>query len=70
MPKRRVSLRLAENEVAVVAPKERWEHLILVYESYAEDPLYADSAEAWRNSAEWIREWIAKAEPKATEEEW
>lgn len=72
MPKRRVSLRLAENEVAIVAPKETWEHLIEIYEAFAYDPNYAASSEEWQGAANWVREWIEKAEPRKVveDEDW
>lgn len=70
MPKRRVSLRLADDEVAVVAPVERWEHLIMVYEAFAREAEDVDR-EAWNASADWIREWIARAVPRnQVEEDW
>ena len=58
--KKRVNLRLEENEIAVIGSQERWEHLIMVYEAFANDPDYPDK-EAWLASAAWIREWIELA---------
>ncbi len=72
MPKKkRVSLRLEPNEVAVVGSVERWEHLILIYEAYAAETHGAEKA-AWTDSATWVREWLEHAKSKETEleEEW
>lgn len=65
--KKRVTLRIGENEVAVVGPIERWQHLILIYEAYAnEQPEYAP---AWNDAIAWIREWIDKSSIVEEEED-
>lgn len=69
MTKKRVVLRLSDDEVAVVGPVEIWEHLILIYESFAMDPDYATSADLWRNAADWIRTTLEAAQPKGKYED-
>ena len=66
--KKRVNLRLEEDEVAVIGSQERWEHLIMVYECFANDP-DTENKEAWADSATWIREWLEHAKRKDTEME-
>jgi uncharacterized protein with PIN domain len=73
MAKKRVALRLADDEVAVVGPIERWEHLIIVYECFAEDPEYAEEADTWHEAADWVRAALKAAQPKdkyVEEDEW
>jgi len=69
--KKRVSLRLDSDEIVVVGSLERWEHLILIYEAYAEDS-DGQEKDAWLDSAQWIREWIEQAKKRevAQVEEW
>lgn len=64
MAKKRVALRLADDEVAVVGPIDRWEHLISIYEAFAVDPVYADDADAWYEAADWVRSALKAAQPK------
>ena len=67
--KKRVSLRLDDNEIAVVGPLEQWEHLIMIYEAYAAEAHGAEK-EPWLDSVAWVREWIEHAKRKEVEEEW
>ena len=69
--KKRVSLRLDSNEIAVVGTLERWEHLILIYEAYAA-AAPQNEKESWLDSVAWVREWIehAKSKEVEVEEEW
>lgn len=69
MSKKRVALRLSDDEVAVVGTRDRWEHLISVYECFAADETYADTTEEWLAAAEWIRDALKAAEPKIAEED-
>lgn len=64
--KKRISLRLENDEIAVVGSQERWEHLILIYEAFAADAHGADKI-AWLDSVAWVREWIEHAKSKDTE---
>lgn len=64
--KKRVNLRLEENEIAVIGSQERWEHLILVYEAFADDS-EGEDRQKWLDSAAWVREWIEHAKSKDTE---
>lgn len=68
MSKRRVSLRLADDEVAVVGPIQQWQHMIMWYEVMAEE--HPADADAWYDAANWIREWVEKANPKGADDEW
>lgn len=61
MSKNRVSLSLKDDEVVVVGPLARWQHLILTYEALAQDYTDPDEKIAWLNAAAWVREWITKA---------
>lgn len=67
MTKRRVILRLNPNEVAVVGRVDTWEHLVGLYEAFAEDapPEYKPG---WYEAADWIRSQIANYYDQ--EEEW
>ena len=70
--KKRVSLRLESDEIAVVGPIDRWEHLVLVYEAFAADAT-GQEKEAWLDSAMWIREWIEHGKSKdqdSIDEDW
>lgn len=66
MAKKRVALHVGEDEVAVVGPLPRWQHLVLVYETLAEE--YPDDSDSWHQAADWIRKWIAKASLVQAEE--
>lgn len=59
--KKRVTLRLSEDEVAVVGSVDQWEHLIEIYKVYAE---YSDDyyeKEEWLSAVKWVEEWLRKA---------
>lgn len=66
--KQKISLRLAENEVVVVGPIERWQHLILIYESYAH--ANPEEKDTWLAAADWVRGWISKSDVIDYDEEW
>jgi hypothetical protein len=59
MPKKRLTLRVDENEVAVVGPVDRWQHLVTTYEFLAS--VYPEDENAWLEAAEWIRTGLASA---------
>jgi len=69
--KKRISLRLENDEIAVVGSQARWEHLILMYEAFAMDA-HGEDKVAWLDSVAWIREWIdhAKVKENTFEEGW
>ena len=69
MGKRRISLRLSDDEVAVVGPVGRWMHLIQVYEAFANDPKYDFAKEEWLDAAAWIREWVDRGLPSREDDE-
>lgn len=58
--KKKVTLRLDNNEVAIVWTVEMWHHLIQIYETLEEEADEQDKA-AWREAADWIRKWLTKA---------
>jgi hypothetical protein len=59
---RRLSYRLHEGEALLVGEIESFEHLITMYEGFAEmDDLYdKDEREKWLEMAAWVREWLDK----------
>lgn len=59
MPKKRITLRVNQDEVAIVGPIDRWQHLILTYEFLA--TIYPESENAWLEAAAWIRDGITNA---------
>lgn len=59
---RKQSVRLADNDVVVVGPLERWQHLIMLYETMAEE--FPEDSDDWKAAARWIRDWIQKADIK------
>lgn len=70
--KKRISLRLDEDEIAVVGTRERWEHLILIYEAYAEAAA-PEEKESWFDAAAWIKEYLDLANVRiinSEEDEW
>ncbi len=58
--KKKVTLRLDHDEVAVIWKKENWDHMIMVYETLAKEALPGDE-KYWLESANWVKSWIAKA---------
>lgn len=59
MAKKRISLRIDDGEIAVVGPVAKWTHLILLYETMAEQ--YPEDQAQWLDAAEWIREYLNKS---------
>lgn len=68
MAKKRVSLRLADNEAAVVGTIAQWNHLMMVYQCFADDSDNERDKQGWLDAASWIREWVEKANVSADEE--
>lgn len=60
MAKKKIILRVAENEAAIVGTFEQWEHLIATYRLLAEDAPRQDQV-YWRDAAEWVQSWLRKA---------
>lgn len=58
MTKKRITLRVDNNELAVIGPKELWEHLITVYEFLAQK--YPNDKNSWLDAAEWVRSYVQK----------
>lgn len=59
MSKKRITLRVDIDEIAVVGPINRWEHLIETYKFLAN--LYPEHENAWLEAADWISNAIAYA---------
>ena len=66
--KRKVSLRLANDEVAVVGSIAIWQHLNEVYQVLAE--MYPEEREAWLECAEWISTSLQEGMAGIEEESW
>ncbi|HJS83561.1 MAG TPA: hypothetical protein VJ742_12080 [Nitrososphaera sp.] len=68
MPKRKLTLRLAPNEVALVGSTEQMEHLVKTYEGLAEQ--YPEHHREWQECATWVRNWINYTKKRDPVEEW
>lgn len=62
MAKRKVTLRVASDELAVVWPVENWRHMIMVYRTQAEDALTSEDAGWWTQAADYIQGCIEKSD--------
>lgn len=65
--KRRLNLRIHEDEMALVGPIERFYHLAEVYEGLAD--MYPEAEQGWLEMADWVKEWIART-AKVEDDEW
>ena len=60
MAKKKIILRVAENEAAIVGTFEQWEHLIATYNLLAEDAPNQEQV-YWHDAAAWVQSWLKKA---------
>lgn len=58
MSKRRVTLRVGDDEMVLVGERALFEHLVEVYTGMAE--WYPDNHQEWEELAEWVRAALAR----------
>jgi len=68
--KRRVKLMLEEDEAAVFAPVEFWEHLREVYFAYAEHANSTEDRTSWENAAELVSYWVGETQVTRYDEDY
>ena len=66
MPKKRITLRIDTDEIAIVGPTKRWEHLITTYEFLA--TMFPEYENSWLEAADWIRCSIAHAQREGSDD--